>query len=37
MFDHTPENATRWRDLVDQLIPEQVARLEAGLNGVRTR
>jgi hypothetical protein len=28
MFDHTPENATRWRDLVDQLTPEQVARLE---------
>jgi hypothetical protein len=28
MFDRTPENATRWRDLVDQLTPEQVARLE---------
>jgi hypothetical protein len=32
MFDSTPttydENATTWRDLADQLTPEQIARLE---------
>ncbi|CPR11961.1 hypothetical protein BN971_03254 [Mycobacterium bohemicum DSM 44277] len=33
----TPENASNWRDLADQLTPEQVTELEDSENGYRRR
>jgi hypothetical protein len=33
----TPENTTRWRDLVDELTPEQVATLADRERSAKTR